>query len=148
VTPGAPLARRARDGSLLVIWLWGPVVAYMAVIFGLSATSSPPMPSMVSDKVVHALVYGGLALVALRASAGGRLTGITRVTSVAAWVIATVYGASDEYHQSFVPGRSAEIADLVADALGAALATGLAAASGIIARSRGARRRASGTLMS
>ena len=33
------------------------------------------------------------------------------------------YGATDEWHQSFVPGRDADVRDLVADAVGAALAS-------------------------
>jgi VanZ family protein len=36
--------------------------------------------------------------------------------------IGVLYGMSDEFHQLFVPGRSANIPDLVADALGVTLA--------------------------
>ncbi|MEX2043905.1 MAG: VanZ family protein, partial [Opitutus sp.] len=39
-----------------------------------------------------------------------------------AFVVAAVFGATDEWHQSFVPGRTSEWADWIADALGAALA--------------------------
>jgi len=34
-------------------------------------------------------------------------------------VFAVLYGVSDEFHQSFVVGRSATIADVIADAIGA-----------------------------
>jgi VanZ family protein len=37
-------------------------------------------------------------------------------------VVTSAFGASDEWHQSFVPGRSAEVADWVADTAGAACA--------------------------
>ena len=37
-------------------------------------------------------------------------------------LIVSVFGASDEWHQSFTPGRSATVADWVADTLGAGLA--------------------------
>ena len=117
--------------------LWGPVVAYMALIFALSAMSSPPSPGPINDKVLHFGFYGGLAAVTLRATSGGRLTGITWTVIAAAWAIATAYGATDEFHQAFVPHRSADLADLVADSLGAAVAVGALGASGIIARSRG-----------
>ena len=37
---------------------------------------------------------------------------------ILAMVWASLYGASDEFHQSFVPGRHVEIADWLADTLG------------------------------
>jgi VanZ family protein len=41
------------------------------------------------------------------------------------WALATVYGGVDEWHQSWVPGRTASLADLLSDALGAALGVAL-----------------------
>ena len=118
--------------------LWAPVVAYMALIFWLSSLSTPPSPGPINDKVLHFAFYGGLAAVTLRATAGGGLGGVTWGAAAAAWAIATVYGATDEFHQRFVPYRSADLADLVADSLGAALAVGVLGAFGIIARWRAA----------
>jgi VanZ family protein len=43
------------------------------------------------------------------------------VAVLAAAVIASAFGATDEVHQSFVPGRNADVADWVADTLGAAV---------------------------
>lgn len=117
--------------------LWGPVAAYMALIFALSAMSSPPSPGPINDKVLHFGFYGGLAAVTLRATTGGRLAGLTPPSAVLAWAIATAYGATDEFHQHFVPSRTADLADLAADSLGAAMAVGVLGASGIIMRSRG-----------
>lgn len=117
------------------ILLWAPVVAYMALIFGLSAMSNPPAPPQVSDKTEHFAAYAGLALVTLRAVAGGRLRSVRWSAVVIAWTIAATYGVSDEFHQSFVPGRTPDIADVAADALGAAVA--LLGAFGIIWGFRG-----------
>ncbi len=36
-----------------------------------------------------------------------------------AWLIATLYAATDEFHQSFVPGRSAQVRDVLIDSTGA-----------------------------
>ena len=49
-----------------------------------------------------------------------------RLSAVAALAaaLAAVYGVSDELHQSFVPGRTADGADVVADAVGAVLGAG------------------------
>lgn len=131
--PGhAPSGGPAPSGAAL----WGPVVAYMGLIFALSSLSAPPSPADVNDKLQHFVFYGGLAALTLRATSGGTLAGVTVTTALLAWAITTAYGASDEFHQSFVPGRSAELADLVADGLGAAAAVVVLGASGIIARSR------------
>ncbi|MGE0362017.1 MAG: VanZ family protein [Vicinamibacterales bacterium] len=122
--------------SRRAVWLWGPVVLYMAVIFVLSAMPEPPSPPGIDDKTQHFTGYAGLGLVTLRATSGASLTGLGAGSAVAAWAIATAYGASDEYHQSFVPGRSQDLLDLRADALGAAAAIAAAWLSGILLRSR------------
>ncbi len=123
-----------------LVALWGPVALYMALIFWVSSMSSPPAPGAVNDKVLHIGCYGGLAALTLRATAGGRLSGVTWTSGLLAWAIATAYGATDEFHQAFVPLRSVELADLAADAVGAALAVAVLGAFGIIARSRAAGR--------
>lgn len=108
----------------------------MAAIFTLSAMPEPPSPPGIDDKTQHFAAYAGLGLVTLRATSGGVVAGVRAGTAFAAWAIATAYGASDEYHQRFVPGRSADLLDLRADALGAAAAIGAAWLSGILLRSR------------
>lgn len=116
--------------------LWAPVVAYMALIFGLSAMSAPPAPPQVNDKLEHFFAYGGLALLALRATTRARWASLSWTTAGVAWAIAAAYGVSDEVHQAFVPGRTPDAADVLADALGAAVALIVAGAFGIIRRSR------------
>jgi len=39
-----------------------------------------------------------------------------------AWALATLYAASDEWHQSLVPGRTGSLRDVVLDSVGAAAA--------------------------
>ena len=96
---------------------WAPPLALAAVIFVLSnqpqLVAGPDVPGF--DKVVHLAVYAVLGVLLAR---GGRLWPVAT-----AWLVAlgVAYGASDEIHQMFVPGRSPEVADWVADALGVAL---------------------------
>lgn len=94
-----------------------------------------------SDKVVHFCVYGLLATLVCRLGRGWRGAAI-------ALVAASLYGASDEWHQSMVPGRAAELADWVADTLGAATAvalyTGWAAYRNLLERPLGRRRSPTG----
>lgn len=70
-----------------------------------------------SDKVLHFLAYailGALWMRALRPGPGRAGVGLLLATALAAG-----FGAVDEWHQSFVPGRSADVLDLLADLLGA-----------------------------
>lgn len=108
----------------------------MALIFWASSLSSPPSPVEVSDKVQHFAAYAGLGLVAIRATAGGRVRGLTLTGVAAAWALAAVYAVTDEWHQAYVPGRTSDVADVAADWLGAGAAAAAAGAFGIIARSR------------
>ncbi|MEZ5290496.1 MAG: VanZ family protein [Vicinamibacterales bacterium] len=133
-------ARRGPAASLptsaSVLALWAPVGLYMALIFWASSLPSPPSPAQVGDKVQHFAAYAGLGLVTIRATAGGRIRGLTLAAVGLAWAIAAVYGVTDEWHQAYVPGRTSDIADVAADWLGAGLAAVGAGAFGIIARSR------------
>jgi hypothetical protein len=123
----APLGPPALRSPLL---LWGPVVLQMAVIF--IASSIPnlgALPGGISDKSGHAVGYGILGAVLLRALAGGRLTGVTWIRAAVAVALATLYGVSDEFHQAFVPGRTPDRFDVLADAVGAAFAIGIGGAA-------------------
>jgi VanZ family protein len=105
------------------LWLWGPVVAYMAAIFSVSSVSdTPSLPGDPSDKLLHAVVYAGLALLAVRALAGGLTDRVSARTAWLALAIAVGYGVTDELHQYFVPLRTMDALDVVADAVGAAAA--------------------------
>ena len=114
------------------VGLWAPVAAYMALIFVLSGQSDPPLPSQVSDTQGHSLGYMGLTITIGRALAGGAASGATLRVAAAAWALAAVYAASDEWHQSFVPDRTADPADWLADAAGALAGAGACWAWGII----------------
>jgi VanZ family protein len=105
----------------------------MVAIFG--ASSIPDLqasPAGLSDKTVHALVYGLLGALVLRAVARAEWAGVTLVAVLTAALISGLYGVTDELHQSFVPGRSIEALDMVADAAGASGAAGVIWAWSII----------------
>jgi VanZ family protein len=107
--------------------LWAPVAGYMALIFGLSSIhNTPDLPSLISDKVIHAGLYAVLAILMLRALTRGWREPITPGRVIAAILVSTLYGASDELHQYFVPPRQMDAADLLADGVGSSIAAGLA----------------------
>jgi VanZ family protein len=118
----------------MLMWLWLPVVLYMAAIFFASSIPDPPVPSDVSDVSLHEVAYFVLTVLVIRAVARGAWRGVTVRTLVAAWLIAVAYGATDEWHQSFVPNRHAELRDLGSDAIGAFAAAIVVGAWGIIRR--------------
>jgi VanZ family protein len=85
-----------------------------------------PPPFLSSDALLHAIAYAVLAALVHGVLAPARLGALR--TAVLAAAIAGAYGATDEWHQSFVPGRSADPLDLAADLVGAAAGAALAAA--------------------
>src|SRR5688572_2971072 len=98
----------------------------MAAIFGMSSVSDTPgLPGGPSDKLIHAAVYAGLAVLLVRALAGGWRQPVGVPTALLAAAVAVVYGITDEVHQYFVPLRTMDAADIVADAAGAAAAAGV-----------------------
>lgn len=120
--PGSPAA--APRASFL--WRWAPAFVMMAAIFGVSGMSDvPPLPGDASDKTGHFLAYAVLGTLVLRATSRARWAGVSIRSAMLALAISAAYGASDEFHQRFVPGRTAAIDDWVADVAGAACAIGL-----------------------
>lgn len=121
--PQVPARRR--------LLLWSLPIAYMALIFFASSIAwdvQIPSEFPLRDKGVHFCEYGLLGFLCAHAALGS-WPSVTRLRLLAAGAfIATAWGLGDELHQAFVPGRSAEVLDLVADALGAtagAIARGL-----------------------
>ena len=86
-----------------------------------SQIAAPDVPNI--DKIGHGLVYGLLATLLVR-------NGYFSNRVWLAVVFVSLFGISDEWHQSFTPGRSVEFADWVADTSGATLAVTLYAISG------------------
>ena len=107
----------------------------LALIF---AASSIPnlrnLPGGMSDKSGHSIGYAMLAGLLLRAFAGGRLRGITWKGGLIAIVLATLYGVTDEFHQLFVPGRSADPYDVLADCVGATIGVAIGWVGGAVRR--------------
>lgn len=106
-------------------WIyWAPPLLYMALIFAISSLEQPPLPMpkfewLTIDKIYHFIEYGILSVLLTIAfvNASPKWFPESRIW-VAAALISILYGASDEIHQMFVPGRFATIADWVSDVIG------------------------------
>lgn len=128
---------------------WGPALAVMTIIFALSSRSSfgdsdwlihqlrqwfGPQPwidhyaplihrldELDVKSVAGHLVEYALLGVAMLWGIGRQFPGLARPW-LWAWTVTVLYGVTDEWHQSFVPGRNPDWRDVVLDGMGAALA--------------------------
>lgn len=104
--------------SLLLKFRALPVIIFSIAIFYFSHQSRPPdtLPKFEhSDKLMHFIAYFlyGLAL----------QFSFSKIRKKSRYIFLTIligalYAASDEFHQSFIPGREADIFDWLADFLG------------------------------
>ena len=94
------------------------------IIFWLSSMSRVPGANYFWDKFLHAFGYAGLGILALRAFHGG-FTPARLLPTLLAGLAVVLWGISDEFHQSFVPGRDASALDVFADSVGFLIAVGL-----------------------
>lgn len=101
--------------------LWGPVALWAGVLFVASSRSEVGPAGRIPDWATHGAAYFVLGLLIARALAGGFGGALSGRAVAIATLAATLYGASDEWHQSFVPGREASAADVAKDLGGAAL---------------------------
>lgn len=97
-------------------------LALMALIFYFSAQQSvgPELPAF-TRVIAHFgeyFILAGLWIWALLPALGGRALAVGAAVTF-------VYALSDEFHQSFVPGRDSDPVDVLVDTLGIAVATWL-----------------------
>jgi VanZ family protein len=100
---------------------WLPPIAWMAVIFAFSTRHGGDhlaAAEVVLRKLGHVVEYFVLTALLVRAL---RRCAVAAAVP-AALVAALAYAASDEWHQSFVPGRTATPCDVAIDGVGIALA--------------------------
>ncbi len=107
---------------------WAPPIALMALIFFLSAqpdlNSGLGLFDLIGRKLIHAAEYALLCFLWWRAL---RTVTASQRAAIAAFLITVAYAAGDEYHQTFVSGRSGSPVDVMIDSAGAALAAVLLA---------------------
>ncbi|MFH1726551.1 MAG: VanZ family protein [Elusimicrobiota bacterium] len=122
----APARGRSAAGPWIALALW------CAVIFGLSSLpggGTTPVEfrdplfylGLAFRKLCHLVEYAVLYALARRALAG-TVFADGRLASLSAFAFCVLYAVTDEWHQSFVPGRLGRWSDVLIDALGAAAA--------------------------
>ncbi len=99
---------------------WGPAALWAAVLFLLSESSGLGLAGILLPGV-DKLAHGGLFLILGLSLAWGNQSTGTGVSGLVLSLIGVGYGALDEWHQSFVPGRDSSVGDWVADSAGVML---------------------------
>ncbi len=104
------------------LWRWGPVAVWLVVIFiGSSIGTLPSLDRGLLDRMLHWLghlsEYAILAVLLLRALKNDQPLGWRQV--LITLMVAAIYGLSDEWHQTFVKGRSGELWTIGLDTIGA-----------------------------
>ena len=106
-------------GDRLTARRWLPPLLWAGVIVLATSMPSEVVPRQVStfDKAAHFTMYAVLGWLLTRHATlpAGRW-----VAPALAVIVASGFGAIDEWHQQYIPGRSTEYADWQADTLGAA----------------------------
>ena len=103
-----------------VFWLpallWGGLTFFLSMI-----PRTAPSNETAEHKIGHIAVFAILAGTVIWALNRGHALRLSK-SLVLAILITAAYGASDEWHQKYVPGRSCEFADVVLDTVAGAVA--------------------------
>ena len=100
---------------------WGPAVVYLFLIYYISSQPQVGWATPYPDKLLHVSEYLVLAVLLARALNNGIRRPVAAPRLLLTWSLCVAYAVTDEIHQMFVPGRSPDVRDAVADACGAAL---------------------------
>lgn len=125
------------------LWWWLAPASWALALFVASSipgTSYPEVSFAFADKLVHLCIYGVFGALLARAVAATWPSWRNNRIWLMATGLATLYGATDEFHQMFVPNRSPDVRDLMADALGAGTGAALTLLFLLWQRHRRARR--------
>jgi VanZ family protein len=109
------------------LFYWLPVFVWLSFIFFLSSIPAANLPKMPSDqwlfwahRIAHIGEYSTLGILVLRAYSYKKVKiGVSTVLFLSIFIF--LAGSFDEWHQSFVPGRHAQLIDAIFDTICGAL---------------------------
>lgn len=94
----------------------------MVIIFIQSSFGSIKLPDIefdLADKLVHFFAFGILGILTARGLRNSENSNLSENYYLLSILVCILYGASDEIHQYFVPGRYTSWGDWMADVIGA-----------------------------
>lgn len=96
-----------------------PVLIWMVLIFSLSSipgSTLSPIEFPYAHLIAHSLLFGMLYYLGYRALKFQHYSRfLSEFSLLVTLLFVMMYGASDEFHQSFIPGRSEEFKDFAID---------------------------------
>lgn len=97
-----------------------PLTLYWLLLIFATSLPTASMPSVgINDKFEHFGAYFGLTfLLVLTYRFQGKFEGLRRRPHLYSFITIALYGMVDEIHQIFIPGRSCEFGDFLADVIG------------------------------
>ena len=97
-----------------------PLILYWLLIFVLTSLPGNDLPNVkLSDKIEHFLAFGGLGfLLNLSLRIQNKFTLVKKYPAWSIILIVSAYAALDEIHQIWIPDRTCDIKDWMADTVG------------------------------
>lgn len=118
------MVKKEEGDMKRIVYYWLPVFLWAFMIFGFSANPTGSVSEVhwqdfVVKKLAHVFVYGVLSTLLYRAL---KKSGVPKKKAITYSIYASIiYGITDEYHQSFTPGREPRARDIIFDTIGAVL---------------------------
>lgn len=113
--------KKILNWILVVIWMI--VIFWSSSISDFSSVTGDEDGNDVVSAIVHIILYMVLAWLLIQAMLESKLS--RAKAFFGAFIIAILYGATDEIHQYFVPGREPHLSDWLLDLVGAYLVLSL-----------------------
>ena len=115
------MSEAERGGFFLQV---SPAIVYIGMIFYAGSMATGPLPELqfvAKDKALHLVAFLGMQVTLFRAVRWGTFGMPARRQLLLALALTSAVGALLEGWQALLPHRTAELADWIADSLGAAL---------------------------
>jgi len=113
-----------KDNHKTALFYHLPAMLYAALIIILSSMPNlqpPDFGVLTYDKLLHFVEYAVFAFLFYRSFSQLKRLNTKSIAALITFALLLVFSVGDEFHQKFVPGRTSDIFDVLADVLGGAL---------------------------
>ena len=124
IQPKQSQVKKMKNKITFIAKYWLPPLLWAVVIFLFSShptkgVSEIHWQDFIVKKTAHLIEYGFLAILIYRGLINSKVKNLH--AGIAAILVSFIYGATDEIHQMFTPGRESTIRDVIFDTIGAVI---------------------------